>query len=243
MKTVLLLGATSDIGQALAEKYAKEGYGLLLAGRNLTHLEDISADLNIRYNVAVRCYFFEALDYGSHSSFYEELPGTPDVTICIFGYLGEQERAETEWQECERIMDVNYKAAVSILNIVANSYQKAGSGTIIGISSVAGDRGRQSNYFYGSAKAGFTAYLSGLRNRLFKSQVHVLTVKPGFVNTKMTEGMPLPAPLTAEPQKVASAIYSAARKKKNVLYVLGVWRLIMTVIVLIPEFVFKRLKL
>lgn len=243
MKTVLLLGATSDIGQALAEKFATEGYGLLLAGRNMDHLQDIRNDLKIRHEIAAQCYHFEALDYSSHAEFYAQLPGTPDVTICIFGYLGSQEKAETDWQECEQILDVNYKAAVSILNVVASSYEQQGSGVIVGISSVAGDRGRQSNYFYGSAKAGFTAYLAGLRNRLFKSHVHVLTVKPGFVNTKMTEGLDLPGPLTAEPRQVASATYKAVNKKKNTIYVLGVWWFIMTIIKLIPEVVFKRLKL
>lgn len=243
MKTVLLLGATSDIGQALADKYAKEGYGVWLAGRNTNHLQDIATDLKIRHEVAVEHYQFDALNYSSHQKFYNDLPGVPDITICIFGYLGDQEKAEKEWDECENILNTNYVAAVSILNIVANSYEDRSAGLVIGISSVAGDRGRQSNYFYGSAKAGFTVYLAGLRNRLFKHNVHVLTVKPGFVDTKMTEHLDLPAPLTAQPQKVAQAIFKAAKKKKNTLYVLGIWWLIMTIIKSIPEPIFKRLKL
>ncbi|GAA0894025.1 SDR family oxidoreductase [Fulvivirga kasyanovii] len=243
MKTVLLLGATSDIGQALADKYAKEGYTVWLAGRNVQHMQDIATDLKIRHEASVEYFRFEALDYLSHQKFYNDLPGTPDVAICIFGYLGDQEKAEKELEECQNILDTNYKAAVSILNIVANSYEESGTGTIIGISSVAGDRGRQSNYFYGSAKAGFTAYLAGLRNRLFKHNVHVLTVKPGFVDTKMTEHLELPAPLTAQPQKVANAIFKAARKKNNSIYVLGIWWLIMAIIKSIPEPIFKRLKL
>lgn len=243
MKTVLLLGATSDIGQALAEKFAKEGYGILLAGRNTTHMKDIASDIKIRFDAAVDYYKFDALDYASHQQFYNELPGIPDVTICIFGYLGDQEKAENEWEECRKILDTNYTAAVSILNLVANSYTENVEGTIVGISSVAGDRGRQSNYFYGSAKAGFTAYLSGLRNRLFKHNSHVLTVKPGFVDTKMTEHLDLPPLLTAKPEKVANAIYNAVKKKKNTLYVLGIWWVIMTIIQSIPEFIFKRLKL
>lgn len=243
MKTVLLLGATSDIGQALADKYAKEGYTVWLAGRNMQHMQDIAADLKIRHEASVEYFKFEALDYLSHQKFYNDLPGKPDIAICIFGYLGDQEKAEREWEECQNILDTNYKAAVSILNLVANSYEERGSGTIVGISSVAGDRGRQSNYFYGSAKAGFTAYLAGLRNRLFKHNVHVLTVKPGFVDTKMTEHLELPAPLTAQPQKVANAIFKAVRKRKNTMYVLGIWWLIMTIIKSIPEPIFKRLKL
>ncbi|HTR29705.1 MAG TPA: SDR family NAD(P)-dependent oxidoreductase, partial [Puia sp.] len=114
-----------------------------------------------------------------------------------------------------------------------------------GISSVAGERGRQSNYFYGSAKAGFTAYLSGLRNRLFHKGVHVLTVQPGFVNTKMTENMPLPGPalLVASPELVADVVYKAVIKKKNVVYVKWFWRWIMLLVKSIPESLFKKLKL
>jgi short-subunit dehydrogenase len=108
---------------------------------------------------------------------------------------------------------------------------------------VAGERGRQSNYFYGSAKAGFTAYLSGLRNRLFTEKVHVLTVKPGFVYTKMTENLPLPKLLTAVPEDVAKVVYSGVMKKKNVVYVKWFWRWIMLIIKSIPEFMFKKMKL
>ncbi|MBL6448902.1 SDR family oxidoreductase [Fulvivirga sp. 29W222] len=243
MRTVLLLGATSDIGQALADKYAKEGYTVWLAGRNTSHMQDIASDLKIRHEANVEYYKFEALDYASHQKFYSDLPGVPDITVCIFGYLGDQEKAEREWNVCQNILDTNYKGAVSILNLIANSYEEKSAGTIVGISSVAGDRGRQSNYFYGSAKAGFTVYLAGLRNRLFKCNVHVLTVKPGFVDTKMTEHLDLPAPLTAQPEKVATAIFKAVKKRKNTIYVLGIWRLIMTIITSIPEPIFKRLKL
>jgi short-subunit dehydrogenase len=165
------------------------------------------------------------------------------MTICIFGYLGDQQLAESDWTECIRILQTNYTGAVSILNLIANEYASKGSGLIAGISSVAGERGRQSNYFYGSAKAGFTAYLSGLRNRLFHKNVHVLTVQPGFVYTKMTENMPLPGLLTATPEGVAAVVYRAILKKKNVVYVKGFWRWIMLIIKSIPEFMFKKLKL
>lgn len=243
MKIVLLLGATSDIGQALAEKFATEGCALCLAGRNVKHLTDIANDLRIRHQVEAKPFYFEANDYQSHAEFYDNLPGVPDITVCLFGYLGEQKVAEQDWLECEKIIDTNYKAALSILNIVATSYEKTGKGIIVGISSVAGDRGRQSNYFYGSAKAGFTTYLAGLRNRLYKSGVHVLTVKPGFVDTKMTEHLDLPKALTAAPKQVAQAIVKAIKKQKNTLYVLGIWRMIMFIIKSIPEFIFKKLKL
>jgi short-subunit dehydrogenase len=132
---------------------------------------------------------------------------------------------------------------VSILNVVANEFEKLNDGLIIGISSVAGERGRQSNYLYGSAKAGFTAYLSGLRNRLFKSNVHVMTVKPGFMKTRMIEGIKTPGPLTASPEIAARKIFKAAQSRKNVVYILPVWRLIMFIIRSIPEGIFKKMKL
>jgi short-subunit dehydrogenase len=130
-----------------------------------------------------------------------------------------------------------------MLNLLSRAFVKRGSGTIVGISSVAGDRGRKSNYIYGSAKAGFTAYLSGLRNELFHSGVHVVSVLPGFVNTNMTAGLKLPPLITAQPEEVASAIYQAIRKKKNVVYVKWMWRYIMCIIKSIPEFIFKKMKL
>ena len=138
---------------------------------------------------------------------------------------------------------MNYVGAASILNIVAATYAEKGKGTIAGISSVAGERGRLSNYLYGSAKAGFTAYLSGLRNRLFHQKVHVLTVQPGFVYTRMTEGMPLPKLLTATPELVAQTVYKATLAKKNVIFVKGMWRWIMLIIRNIPESIFKKMKL
>jgi short-subunit dehydrogenase len=123
---------------------------------------------------------------------------------------------------------------------LANRFVQRGSGTIVGVSSVAGDRGRASNYVYGSAKAGFTAFLSGLRNRLARQGVHVLTVKPGFVRTRMTRGMKLPGALTADPVLVGREIYAAAITRKDVVYVYPSWRLIMGIIKMVPEGIFKK---
>ena len=163
------------------------------------------------------------------------------MVVCVFGYMGDQLLARTDFDEVRKTIDVNYTGAVSILNVVADDFESRGQGAIIGISSVAGDRGRQSNYMYGSAKAGFTAYLSGLRNRLEKAGVHVMTVKPGFCRTKMTESLELPAALTAEPEQVASAIFNGLKDKRNVIYTRWMWRWIMLVIKCIPEFIFKKL--
>ena len=243
MPSLLLLGAGSDIACSLARKFASAGYEIQLAARSASRLQPLRQDIAIRYKVACSLHEFDAAKPDTHTPFFSSLPVQPDITISVFGYLGEQEKAESDWSECERIITVNYTGAVSILNIVANAYAAQNKGTIVGISSVAGERGRQSNYFYGSAKAGFTAYLSGLRNRLYPNGVHVLTVKPGFVATKMTENMPLPPLVTAQPDAVATAIFNAVRKKKDVLYVKWMWRWIMLLIKCIPESVFKKMKL
>lgn len=243
MKSALILGGTSDIGAAIAKKFAHEKFVVFLAGRNKDHLDRIVKDISIREGAEVTPVLFDALDFSSHKNFYNTLPLHPDVCACVFGYLGDNTLALTDWQEAEKIIDTNYKAAISILNIVADDFKSLKRGTIIGISSVAGDRGRQSNFIYGSAKAGFTAYLGGLRNKLFKSKVHVVTVKPGFVYTRMTEDLDLPPWLATDPHHVANVSYRAYLHKTNVVFVLHVWKYIMTVIRFIPEFMFKRLSL
>ena len=186
---------------------------------------------------------FPMQDYASHPAFIQSLDGLPDVVVSVFGYLGNQEQAVTDFDECSRILSANFTGQVSLLNLVAGAMKQRGHGAIIGIASVAGDRGRGSNYLYGSAKAGFAAYLSGLRNALFPHGVHVATIKPGFVRTKMIEGMATPKSLTATPEGAARAVWRAYHNNKNVVYVLPVWRWIMLVIRLIPEPIFKRLKL
>ena len=243
MESVLILGASSDIADAIGRQFAKNKYSIILAGRNIKALENVKKDYEIRYQVPVFLSEFDAQNFDSHASFLNNLPSQPLITVCVFGYLGEHEKALMQWNECINIININYTGAVSILNLIANKYEVDGKGTIIGISSVAGERGRQSNYIYGSAKAGFTAYLSGLRNRLALKNIHVLTVKPGFVKTKMTEGLPLPKPLTALPEQVGKAVYNAFIKKKNTLYVLWMWQWIMLIIKLIPEQIFKKMKL
>ena len=239
-ESVLILGAKSDIARAIAHQFAAKGYNLILAARNSERLQSDVSDLQIRYGRDAKILEFDALDYDSHESFYQAISPKPDVVFCVFGLLGDQAKAEHDWAHAQEIINVNYQGALSILHHVANDMEERKKGIIVGISSVAGERGRASNYFYGSAKAGFTAFLSGLRNRLAKKGVHVLTVKPGFVDTAMTEGMNTPAPLTAKPEAVAKAVYKAVRSKRNVLYTKGTWRHIMLIIRNIPEFIFQK---
>lgn len=243
MSSILILGAMSDVAQALAHEYAKNGYEIILAARKKGRLEPLRTDLELRHNIKAFAYEFDALDYKLHFDFYTNLSHEPTVVACVFGYLGDTQKGLTDWNEAEQILHINYTGAVSILNVIASNMMERKHGTIIGISSVAGERGRQSNFLYGSAKAGFTAYLSGLRNKCFHSGVHVMTVKPGFIKTSMTQGMPLNPKLTATPQKIAKDIFKAAAKKKNVLFSLWMWKYIMKIITSIPEFMFKKMKM
>ena len=242
-RSILILGASSDIARAIAKKFASEGWDLLLAGRDPELLSRDAADLKLRYAVDAKSLKFDALDFDSHVAFWSGIDPEPSAVSCVFGYLGDQKVSERNWDETRKAIDTNYTGAVSILNIIANDYESRKEGLIIGVSSVAGDRGRMSNYIYGSAKAGFTAYLSGLRGRLSKSGVKVLTVKPGFVATRMTENLNLPPALTATPEKVAADIYRAYENGKPVIYTKWFWKWIMLVIVHIPERIFQKLKL
>ncbi len=241
---VLIAGANSDIAEALARKFAtQEKAELYLASRDMERLEKKGRDMNLRYGVNVTALYLDITDYKSHSTFYNALNPKPDVVVAAFGYLGDQLTAQADFGEARAIIEVNYAGAVSLLEIVAADFEARGAGRIIGIGSVAGERGRQSNYIYGSAKAGFKTYLAGLRNRLTKSGGHVLTVLPGFVRTKMTEGLNLPEKLMGEPEQVADDIYRSFKRGGNVLYTPWFWCWIMMIIRSIPEFIFKRMSM
>ncbi|MDB4147061.1 SDR family oxidoreductase [Amylibacter sp.] len=241
--TVLILGARSDMAMAIAHCFAKEGYDIQLAARNADGLVSDTSDIALRYQVAVTQHEFDALNTASHVAFVVHLPVLPDIAVCAVGYMGEQAENERCTQSASLVMRSNYEGPTSILAVLANLFEQRGSGTLVGISSIAGERGRATNYVYGSAKAGFTAFLSGLRNRLAKKGVHVVTVLPGFVATKMTDGMDLPAKLTAQPKQMADAILDAVLKRRNVIYVKRIWQLIMMIIRNIPEKVFKGMKI
>lgn len=243
MSYILIVGAKSDIAKAVAREYAKHGYDLYLAARNSDELDDFISDVKVRTKRNVEKVELDILDYKSHQTFYDQLVDKPLGVISAIGYLGEQEKAQVDFDEAKKIMDTNYTGVVSLFNIIANDFEQRRCGFIVGISSVAGDRGRKSNYIYGSAKAALTAYLSGLRNRLYDAKVHVMTVKPGFVATKMTENMDLPEKLTAQPEEVAVDIYKAQQKNKNVLYTKWIWRWVMLIIKMIPEWKFKGMSI
>jgi hypothetical protein len=243
MSYILIVGAKSDIAKALAREYSKNGYDIYLAGRKIKELEEFAEDIRVRGGREVELVELDITDFSSHQSFYDNLKEKPLGVISAVGYLGEQDSASKDFNETLQIINTNYTGLVSLFNIISNNFEDRKSGFLVGISSVAGDRGRASNYLYGSAKAGFSAYLSGLRNRLYSSNVNVLTVKPGFVATKMTEGMDLPQKLTAQPEDVAEEIYIAQQKNRDVLYTKWIWRYIMMIIKSIPEWQFKKMSI
>jgi len=242
-KTVLCLGGTSDIGRETARAFAAQGWDVQLAGRDREALQREANDIVARRGVGATVHYFDVLATTSFTEFVDSLPVLPDTVVCVIGLLGEQNRAEADIDHAIQIVRSNYEGPALIMGVFAERFALRGNGTIIGVSSVAGDRGRASNYVYGSAKSGLTAFLAGLRNRLTKRGVHVVTVKPGFVRTTMTEGMALPKLLTAEPSEVGKAIFDGASRGRNVIYVRSIWFLIMAVIRLIPEVIFKKMKL
>ena len=240
--TVLILGARSDLARPLARIYAQDGYDVVLAARNADELAADAGDLRIRSGRAAKVREFDVLDTNSHGPFVGSFDALPDTVISLIGLMSSQADAQANFSAAELMIRSNYVGLVSVLGEFANGMEKRGSGTIIGVSSVAGDRGRATNYIYGSAKAGFSAFLSGLRNRLFRTGVTVITIKPGFIRTRMTEGMDLPGVLTAGPEEIAHAIRRAHKNKRLVVYHRPIWRLIMLIICALPERMFVRMK-
>ena len=242
-KAVLILGARSDMAQAIAHRFARAGHPIQLAARNAATLEAERRDMALRYNVEVTLHDFDVLETGAFEAFIDSLPVLPHIAVSAVGTMGEQSDNETDIAAATRDLRSNFEGPALMLGALANRFATRGSGTLVGISSVAGERGRATNYVYGAAKAGFTAFLSGLRNRLAKEGVHVVTVLPGFVATKMTEDLDLPEKLTAQPEEVADAVHSAVTTGKNVIYVRRIWQIIMLVIRNIPESLFKKMRL
>jgi len=242
--SVLILGATSAIATATASAFAARGYSLFLASRDEEELQRIASDLRLRYGVEVRHGLFDAEATDTHEAFFNSvIADKPDLSgvVLAFGYLGDQ-HASREFKAGAKVIAINFTGAASILSHCAKYFEALQRGFIIGISSVAGDRGRQSNYVYGAAKGALSLYLQGMRNRLQASGVRVITIKPGFVDTAMTYGMP-GLFLVASPRSIGEHIAASVDKSADVVYLPWFWRYIMLIIKLIPEPLFKRMKL
>lgn len=237
-KKILILGANSDVAKACVPLFASKNYIQILAGHRIDELEDLAKKYN---NIST--IFFDALSSQSHEEFYNQIDSKPDVVLVCFGFLGNNEIALNNLDMSQKIIDVNFTGAVSSLQPIIQDFSRRKKGVIIGITSVAGDRGRASNVVYGAAKAGFDTYLSGIRNYLSKFNVRVVTIRPGFINTKMIDGLTTPDMLTAQPKEVAKTISKAINNNRNIIYVKPIWRLIMMIIKLIPERIFKKLSI
>lgn len=243
---VLIVGATSTIARHVAERWAAQGATLHLAARTVDEAERIGRDLQVRHDASVSWSPIEATDYDAHAALLDKAEaemGSLDGVLVAVGMLGDQAEAEQNPEHLRQIIEVNYTAITSLLTHAANRLEAQGQGWIAALSSVAGDRGRPSNYAYGSAKAGLSAFLEGLRSRLHGSGVHVCTVKPGPVDTKMTFDLDASPPLLADPERVANDIVKAIENRTDVCYTPPIWRYIMAAIRLLPASVFKTFDL
>ncbi len=242
---LLILGATSAIARATARRFAASGDRLFLVARNAERLEIVARDLEIRGAQPVGRLVADLDQVDRHAEIVETatqgLDGL-DAVLLAHGVLGDPARSQTSYRAAERVLHTNFLSAVSLLTVVAGQFEEQGRGTIAAVSSVAGDRGRQSNPVYCASKGGLNIFLQGLRNRLHPHGVRVVTIKPGFVDTPMTAHLKR-GPLFVTPDTIARGIERSIRRGGNVVYLPWFWRGIMTVIRLIPESIFKRLKL
>ncbi|MBM7113300.1 SDR family oxidoreductase [Archangium primigenium] len=245
MKKVLVLGATSAIAQATVRLLSARGVALYLVGRHAERLEAVARDARTRGASRVETEVLDLDDLSQHEALVaraEAALAGLDGALLAHGILGDQAQAQGSYAETEKVLRTNFLSAVSLLTPLANRFESQRTGTLVVISSVAGDRGRQSNYVYGASKGALTVFLQGLRNRLAPAGVAVVTVKPGFVDTPMTAAVKK-NPLFASPEAVARGLLRAVDAGRDEVYLPDFWRPIMFLIRGIPERVFKRLKL
>jgi decaprenylphospho-beta-D-erythro-pentofuranosid-2-ulose 2-reductase len=250
MKKILFFGATSAIGieilRALVEQSEANSLCCYLVARDTIKLDNVATDLLSRGFSEVKSYATDLAKTDNHVDLFKDIETNfPDYdsVVIAYGELGTQSEGEYDFIAAKKVFDVNFLSVVSLLTPLANNFEKRSSGKIVVIGSVAGDRGRQSNYIYGAAKGALDIYLQGLRNRLFRYNVDVLTIKPGFVDTPMTSHIKKKGLLFVGPRTVGRGVVKAINKNKDVAYLPFFWRYIMLVITLIPERIFKRLNL
>jgi short-subunit dehydrogenase len=231
-KTVLILGANSDVAKAAIKLYVEKGYKVIAASRSTGELNDfVQQHITAKEKVIVR--YFDAAAFDDHKKFYGELPEKPHIVLYAAGFLRDNEAALLDWEGAYQMMKVHYCGAVSILNIIATDPENQRLEKIIGLSSLSGVRGRKSNFIYGSTKAAFTQYLAGLRQYLFQRNIIVNVVVAGYIRSKMTAGLRLPESLMLEPAFIARAVVDAG---KRFTIVPGLkWKLIHRILILLPE--------
>lgn len=245
MQKILIIGASSAIAEACAKAYAKQGAVLYLLARNAERLANMAQDLKIRGAASVGHGLLDANDFACHEAVLDQAVaamGGIDVVLIAHGTLGDQKKCEASFALALQELNTNAISVMSLLTHLANRFEAQGHGSIAVIGSVAGDRGRQSNYVYGTAKGAVSIFLQGLRNRLSKANVQVLTIKPGFVDTPMTAAFKKGA-LWASPDAVAAGILKGIENRKNEIYTPFFWRWIMAIICSVPESIFKKLSL
>ena len=246
MRNILIIGATSAIAEATARRFAATGARFYLVGRNTERLAAIARDLEIRSGQPI---LYESLDLDlldQHPALLEraiQALGSVDVALIAHGALSDQNACQQSVTATLATINTNALSVISLATLLANTFEERGRGTLIAISSVAGDRGRQSNYVYGAAKGMVSLFLQGLRNRLSSKGVQVITVKPGFVDTPMTAAFEKKGLLWAQPDQIAQGIVAAVEHGRDEVYLPWFWRWIMRIIRHIPERVFKRLRL
>lgn len=245
---VLIIGATSAIAESCCRQLIGEGASLVCIGRDENKLASLKQDLSVRAanEQQVHCIVADLTDTQNHRTLLDEayslLPNIDSVLIA-HGSLPDQKRCEASFKETVNQLNINALSVISLLTELGNDFEARKQGVIAVITSVAGDRGRQSNYVYGAAKGMVSTFLQGLRNRLSKSHVSVVDIKPGFVDTPMTAAFDKSGPLWAQPEQVAEGIIHAMKKGKDDVYLLWFWRWIMLIIKMIPERIFKKLSL
>ena len=243
MKNIIILGATSGISQAVSKNLISEDVCFHLVARNKEKLDVVAADLLARGCNSVQTYLLDFNELTQHDAIVKQITSNApliDILFVCFGVMHSQQDCENNVVNAIEQVHSNYASAISLLILFAQVMKNQTSGTIAVVTSVAGDRGRKSNYIYGSAKAGLSVYLEGLRYKLFESGINVLTIKPGFIDTPMTAEIEK-NPLWASTEQAAKYIVKGIHKDKSVIYVPPFWFLIMAIIKRIPEFIFRKL--
>lgn len=243
--TVLALGATSAIAEATLRLLAERGARFYLVGRNPDKLYAMAADLHTRGASGVATHAMDLDDTAAHPAMLAAAAqslGAIELALLAHGVLGDQGNAQASYVETEAVLRTNFLSAASLITWLANYFETMKEGTLAVISSVAGDRGRKSNYVYGASKGALSIFVDGVRNRIDRSGVQVLTIKPGFVATPMTAHL-AQGPLFATPAQVARGIVKAIEKRRDVVYLPPFWRGIMLVVRMIPRRIFKKMNM